>query len=383
MKNHKSVLAIITTGVIGLSVVASASPRFGPSDVQRGEVLVKSGDYKAAAGLLSEILKDEEFTAIYPTDTARAGMLLLDSCVANGDQQSQIYKTSRDVTENTLIAIWARLRHKGVSGNDRINQIAQICSGHPDIMADVLRLVLPRLIESNNVTDSDVISYLDAANNAYKQVRSTVPNDKVTVDLDLLIEIADYYFHHRQFESATNAYDEVLTNATDAQQDIKGTALMYKAAICYYTKDYDRSIDCCKQCIAMPLSVDAKLNVTNQLAVSLESVGRVDEAVAVLETIITDGYPAVQTSAILQVGRIYANANNNEHAIKVYKRMKDVTGATDDSKANAVYEIARCYWKLGNKHEAYSNIYEVVKLYPNSDWANLARTTLRSWGEGG
>lgn len=100
--------------------------------------------------------------------------------------------------------------------------------------------------------------------------------------------------------------------------------------------------------------------------------GKGGESIAALEKLVDDGDSSdAELFAVLfnSLGSIYASQNNHQEALLSYLKTHLLYSTQADAHAEALYNLAVLWNKLGEPLRAADAKSELAKLYPNSSWA--------------
>jgi tetratricopeptide (TPR) repeat protein len=100
--------------------------------------------------------------------------------------------------------------------------------------------------------------------------------------------------------------------------------------------------------------------------------GKGAESIAALEKLVDEGDSSdAELFAALfnSLGSIYASQNNHQEALLSYLKTHLLYSTQADAHAEALYNLAVLWNKLGEPLRAADAKSELAKLYPNSSWA--------------
>lgn len=179
--------------------------------------------------------------------------------------------------------------------------------------------------------------------------------------------------------------DEALAYAKklyDEKPDMRAPALVAKGMVSFFAKNYDDAADAFRQVVNdYPDNMHTQM-ARSYLLAALKKAGRIDEAVGLLRaSLVAESDPDKKAATLLQIADAYYKAKRYSDAIKAFKEVMDLKGVSAEMNAEATYNSGLCYYEIKSYSSARKCMDNVIKLYPDSEWAKEAINMLYIWDD--
>lgn len=167
---------------------------------------------------------------------------------------------------------------------------------------------------------------------------------------------------------------------SEERPDMRVSVLATRGMVSFAQKNYDDAYAAFRQLISdYPSNIHVHL-AQSYIPATLNKAGRTDEAVDMIRaSLAAESSPEMKAAILFRIANVYYKAKKYRDAVKVYKEVRNLKGAPAEMKAEAAYRTGFCYYEIKSYNSARRCMENVIKLYPDSEWAKKARGMIYVW----
>ncbi|MBI2824507.1 MAG: tetratricopeptide repeat protein [Planctomycetia bacterium] len=215
----------------------------------------------------------------------------------------------------------------------------------------------------------------DKARQTFDYERKTFPTGGLAADAAFMQ--AECLFKQNKFEDALNAYAQVKN---PAGKDFAVLALLHAGQAAAQLKQWDRSLELLNAAARQFPDSEFLPEVLYEQGWAKQNLDRLDDALALYESVTAKSDAEVAARARFMIGEIYFQ--KKDHATAVRNFFKAAFGyGYSQWQAAAHYEAGRCFEEMNKLDQAKKSYQEVVDKHPQSDQAGPARKRLAALGK--
>jgi TolA-binding protein len=210
----------------------------------------------------------------------------------------------------------------------------------------------------------------DKADKTFAAERLMYPNSPLASDAAFVQ--AECLFKQAKFKEALSAYEQVKSASNP---EFQALSLLHAGQAAGQLQAWDRSLTLLDRVARdFPDSTYVPESLYEQ-GWAKQNQGKLDEALALYESVTAKSDGEVAARARFMIGEIYFERKDHKEALRHF--IKVVSGyAYPQWQAAAHYETGRCFEVLGKVGQAKQSYQEVVDKFPDSDKVTLARSRL-------
>jgi TolA-binding protein len=190
---------------------------------------------------------------------------------------------------------------------------------------------------------------------------------------------AEALFKQAKYVEALAAYGKVQRPSSP---QFAALAALHAAQAAWQLQQYQKSLDLLRDFEQQHADSPLLPEVLYERGAALFGLGKLDEALPLLEEVTAKSKAEVAAKARFLIGEIYFAKKDHREAVRNFFLVAFGYGYPT-WQANAHYEAARCFEVLGMKDQAIKSYRDVVQQFPESDKAPLARQRLQALGADG
>lgn len=215
---------------------------------------------------------------------------------------------------------------------------------------------------------------LEDARKTFAHQRATWPEGPLAPDAAFME--AEVLFSQDKYEEALAGYEAVENPST---KEFKTLTLLHAGQSAAQLKQWEKALETLDKLIDEFPDSSHLPEALYEKGWALQNVGREDEALAAYEQVIAATDREAAARAQFMIGEI--QFEQKEHREAIVSFFKVISGyGYPKWQAYATYEAARCFEALGHTSQAIQQYQELLKNYPDSEQAPLAKQRLAALG---